>query len=123
RLENTDDTEVEILLIAPVPTLVDELGNVLSVSSRTGIGRCDRYGKWTSNARNCSAVAASRLVQGVPITVSVGFAPKEGSYTKELAELSNVVSARLHFVFSTDGFKTSQVNEVIIPDIPLPKSK
>lgn len=127
NLVNTGDQELEILFFMPAPLLLDELGNTFVIATRSGIEAC-RYrdgGNWTNDIRRCdndfNVLAASRLAPEVPVTFSLGFAPSEDNYVAELAELANTATVRLHFVYSSDKFKTRNVAEIVVPAVPLPR--
>ncbi len=124
-LRNTGKSDVEILFYMPLPTLTDELGNVLSASTRSGINACRYNNQWTTDIRRCdehpNTETASRLAPGVPIPFSLGFGPGETDYNEELAALSNTTTARIHFVYTIDDFQNMKIAEVVIPGIPLPR--
>ncbi|WP_300034178.1 hypothetical protein [uncultured Roseobacter sp.] len=125
-LQNSGNSEIEVLFFIPVPTLVDELGNILDASAISGIDACrTSAGRWEDSINECGRVRnaqkASRLAANVPVTFSVGFSPSETKYSAELAKLSNTVTARIHFIYTLDEFKSMQIAEVVIPGIPLPQ--
>lgn len=124
-LQKSEESEAEILLFTPKPVLLDELGNALEISAITGVAACRHTRDWHTKQRDCgypeNAQTASKLAPNVPVPFSIGFKPSETSYNEELAALSNTVTARLHFIYSLDGFKSLQVAEVVIPNIPLPR--
>ncbi|WP_375230758.1 hypothetical protein [Roseobacter sp. S98] len=120
-LTNSGSSEAEVQFFKPMPILVDELGNVLEISAHTGIDPCRSGSSWSSSTSSCGQASASRLAPNIPVTFSVGFAPSEKNYSAELAELSNTVTARIHFAYTLDKFKSVEVSEVVIPGIPLPQ--
>lgn len=124
-LTKMDSGDAEVLFFAPAPVLLDELGNKLDVSTSTGIEACLSRGSWSSDRRDCddlhNSQRASRLAKDVTIPFSIGFVPSAKDYSAELAELSNTVTARVHFIYSLDDFQSMKIAEVIVPNIPLPR--
>ena len=124
EIANTGSDEKEILFLAPLPELLDELGNAYGADMRTGIEACRNGSQWSNWPGHCdngsNAANFSRLSPGVPLTTMLRFVPGD-LFEAELADLATKARLRLHFVVAEPGLETMNAHEVVIANVPLPR--
>ena len=134
QLVNLSADPAKVLRFIPGPRFTDEMGNEYAYSGVSGVNRCvhqrltdGRMNNHPPELRSCknhedNAQYAIWLPTGVPATIAFTFAiPKEGPFSKELADIANYATLDIRFVHSRDNFETIQLNEVIVPNVLIPK--
>lgn len=123
RVTNTAKEERRLLFVRPAASLTDDMGNVYLAADSSGVLICASRANWDIDLNACRqnrGEAATRLAQGVPVTVSARFAPGEG-FAKDLAEISSNVSLRARVGSIANDFKTATSIDIVVNDIPLPQ--
>jgi hypothetical protein len=123
-LRNTEDATRLAALMAPAPTLVDDMGNLYQISALSGgIGVCKQFTETTpSTCRYNAGDSFTRLPSNVEVITTLIFAPVEGRVLEEtLADATTGnLQARLAFVEDGARHTETQANDIIINNLELP---
>lgn len=123
-LTDTDNKTSRLAaLMGPVPTLLDDLGNLYQVTNVTGgLRTCS----WRSKATDCLRYEADTFVElpkGPDINFMLTFAPVEGKVLEDLRAMATTASltARIAVVPMGETFRATVAADVVINDLELPK--
>lgn len=122
-LTNSSDKDRRLHMVAPVTSLIDELGNVYLATQSIGVEPCLYREQWHDNYSWCrtdQGKFATRLAPGVPVTVALLFRPNE-NYSEELANLSQTVSLRSRIAYYSDDLSEGNTADIIVNNIPFPR--
>ena len=124
RLTSTADEDRRLLFVAPVTTLIDELGNEYRAVDAVGVEICGNNRIWDGEldwCRRFRGEIATRIAPAVPVTVAVMFKPSDENYSKELADMSQTVSLRSRIGYFPNDFASATSADIIVNDIPFPR--
>ena len=123
-LRNTEETTRLAALMAPAPTIVDDMGNLYQISALAGgMGVCDQFKRVKpSDCRYYAADAFTRLPSSVEIVTTLIFAPVEGRVLEDTLSSVETGSLQARFAFLEEGgqYQDTQANDIVINDLELP---
>jgi hypothetical protein len=123
-LSNTEDATRLASLMAPAPTLVDDMGNLYQISALSGgLGVCKQFTQSApATCRYYEADSFTRLPSNVEVITTLIFAPVEGRVLEEtLADATTgSLQARLAFVEEGARHTETQANDIVINNLELP---
>ena len=108
-----------VAFVAPVATLIDDVGNTYFASAVQGIGVC-KFGERWQNARHCDDrdTQPTSLTPSLAVRVLVVFKPWEEFFSSELANLATTAmfSARIGIYEGNEhGYTDVIINNVELP--------
>ncbi|MEM1385297.1 MAG: hypothetical protein AAF713_05960 [Pseudomonadota bacterium] len=124
-LKDTDQAARLAALMAPAPTMLDDMGNVYHVTAVSGAVRVCSGFKY-SKATDCAyrdRPSFVRLPSGLEVAFIMTFAPTEGQVLAETLPLAQTASLQARVALIEDGAKytAAKSNDLVINGLALPK--